>query len=66
MFAAFVGVFHVKYPRKICVIFLITLRIKNDVGDDAAQNKYVVIMTPTPAKPLNIIKKQNKSGAFIE
>lgn len=66
MFAAFVGVFHVKYPSKVWVIFLITPRTENDVGDDAAKNKYVVILTPTPAKPLNITKNQNRKGAFIE
>lgn len=39
MFAAFVGVFQVKYPRSVCVIFLITPRTEKDVGDDAAKNK---------------------------
>lgn len=63
IFPVFVGVFHVKYPRSVCVIFFITPRTEKDVGFEADKNKYVLILTPTPAKPLNMTKSQNSGGA---
>lgn len=63
MFAALVGVFHWRYPNKVCMIFLIIPKTENDVGDVADKNKYVVIFTPTPAKPLHMTRNQNIGGA---
>lgn len=66
IFAAFAGVFQVKYPSSVCVIFLITPRTEKDVGVEADKKKYVVMLTPTPATPLNIVITQNKRGALNE
>ena len=61
-FKTFVGGFQRTYPRRVCVIFLMTPRTEKAVGEVALRKRNVVTLTPDAVKPDAKTRNQKIGG----